>query len=201
MGLRFAPGAATFGGPPIVVGVALLFLPVAPWIGALVILLGLGVIVFHRDPDRVIGAGVVSPSDGVVAQAATGPAGTFLGVFLNVHDVHVVRAPADAAVVEVRRLEGPRAPAWSRKAGHNAGVELRLATEHGEMRLRMLVGMVARRVIPYVVEGQRLQTGERIGLIRFGSRTELILAPSLRVTVTPGTKVLAGASSIAEVAP
>lgn len=195
--MRLARGWTAFVLPPLALG--LLTLPLAPYTRlvpgvsvALVVLAGL-VAAFFRDPDRETAPGVVAPADGRVREA--GP--DRIVTFLNVHDVHVVRAPYDARVTAVERLEGPRKPAFLDGAEKNGGVEIRLDHGDGEARLRLLAGLVARRAVAWVDEGDRVEKGDRVGMIRFASRVDVDLPPDAVPTVAEGDRVRASASTIA----
>jgi phosphatidylserine decarboxylase len=113
-------------------------------------------------------------------------------------DVHVTRAPCDATVVQQRYRRGSHRPAFSRSAHLNERMEWTLATEHGELQLLQYAGTVARRIVAYKAVGDRLRRGERIGLIRFGSRVDLVLPVGLRVVANVGQRMYGGATVVAE---
>jgi phosphatidylserine decarboxylase len=153
---------------------------------------------FFRDPDRDIGKGIVSPADGVLRVAERIPGGTYFSIFMNIHDVHVNRAPWPGRVVEVVRLGGMHRPAYRKEAERNARARITLDTDMGMMTVTLITGIVARRALPYVNAGQQLEKGERISIIRFGSRVDLMI-PSRRLVlkVKAGERVRAGATTLA----
>ncbi len=195
--MRLARGWPWFVLPPLVLGVAVLALSAlsrwALFTGAgLVVLAGL-VAGFFRDPDRATGHGIVAAADGrVQAASATG-----IVTFLNVHDVHVVRAPYAGRVTAVRRFAGPRKPAFLDGAKHNAGVVIEVETGWGVHEVRLVAGLVARRAVAWVDAGDTVEKGERVGMIRFGSRVDVELPPESTPRVEPGEKAYAGETTIA----
>jgi len=153
---------------------------------------------FFRDPDRDIGKGIVSPADGVLRAAERTPGGTYFSIFMNIHDVHVNRAPWPGRVVEVVRLGGKHRPAYQRNADRNARARITVDTNIGKMTITLITGIVARRALPYVRAGQELHKGERISIIRFGSRVDLLIpSGKLAIKVKAGQRVLAGATTLA----
>jgi len=153
---------------------------------------------FFRDPERDIGKGIVSPADGVLRAAETIPGGTYFSVFMNIHDVHVNRAPWPGRVVEVVRLGGRHRPAYREDAARNARARITLDTDLGKMTVTLITGIVARRALPYVKAGQRLEKGERISIIRFGSRVDLLIqSRGLAIRARTGDRVVAGVTTLA----
>ena len=164
------------------------------------LLLTMLVINYFRDPERRIGRGVVAPADGLVKKAECSKQRAYVSIFMNVHHVHVNRAPLAGKVLEVTRFEGPKAPAYKPEADHNERVRIVLETALGKMEIVQMVGIVARRILPYVRPGQRLKKGQRIGIIRFGSRVDVTFpGKGVKLKVRPGEEVLAGSTTIAEV--
>ena len=157
---------------------------------------------FFRDPERKPGEGIVAPADGIVSMIEIRGDDLLIATFMNVHDVHVNRAPTSCVVKRMERVYGPRRPAYSHAADRNNRVVYSLETEHGPMTLTQITGVFARRIVPYVNEGQRLSKGERIGIIRFGSRVDLELpargpAGVAEPRVKKGDRVRAGESALA----
>jgi phosphatidylserine decarboxylase len=199
MGL--ARGWPRFVLPPLVGG--LLALTIAPYSAvasvasaALVVLAGL-VALFFRDPDRSVGEGVVAAADGRVREAAD----ERIVTFLNLHDVHVVRAPYAGRVVDIERLEGSRRPAFLDGAERNAGVAVRLDDGGEEREVRLLCGLVARRAVAWVEAGERVERGDRIGMIRFASRVDIDVPEDATPTVVEGDRVRAGETTVAREGP
>ncbi|MEM3085657.1 MAG: phosphatidylserine decarboxylase [Halobacteria archaeon] len=155
--------------------------------------LGGFLLLFYRDPERVPdGPGMVSPADGRVIVAEPGR----IAVFLNLHDVHVNRAPLGGRVVRVRHTPGRFRPAFG-ATGENERNEIDLETPAGPVRVTQVAGFVARRIVCSVREGQRVARGERIGRILLGSRTDVTVPPGFRVVVAEGQRVKGGRTVIA----
>lgn len=159
---------------------------------------------FFRDPERRAPgdrAALLAPADGRVTEvgpAGEGEPGTRrVSIFLSIFDVHVNRAPAAGEVLAVRYRQGAFKAAFRKDAAdRNERNELEMTTERGTIRIRQIAGVVARRIVCRVRPGDHLAVGERFGLIRFGSRTDLLLPESVRVTVRPGDRVRGGLTVI-----
>jgi len=182
--------------PPVVVGLALLGLS-SLW-GVLGVALAGFVVWFHRDPERTPnGPGVVTPADGKVSVIREEDDGRVrVGVFMNVHDVHVNRAPLDGTVETVTHEPGGHRPAFDKESEHNE----RVRVETGEWTLVLIAGAFARRIHPYVDAGENLARGDRLGHISFGSRADVVLPPEYDrgdVLVEDGEKVQAGETVLA----
>jgi len=151
-----------------------------------------------RDPRRTIGDGIVAPADGTVREVD--PEKGFVSTYLALRNVHVTRAPIDGVVQKKNRLHGKHAPAFSEKTVHNERLEIRLGTRLGEISIVQMTGAIARRIVPYVSEGQALGKGQKLGLIRFGSRVDVFMPPSsVTILVKKGDRLRAGVTRIAEV--
>jgi len=170
-----------------------------------VLLLGIGLtcltvflaLVF-RDPRRQIGDGIVAPADGIVR--SIDPERGLVSTYLALRNVHVTRAPIEGTVERTVHSYGKHAPAFSRKTSENERVEISLETRIGRISIVEMTGAIARRIVPYVSEGQPLGKGEKLSLIRFGSRVDLFLPPSaVRIVVKKGQRLRAGTTCIAEV--
>jgi phosphatidylserine decarboxylase len=162
---------------------------------------------FFRDPERRIPAAeglVVSPADGrvVIAGAADprwSPPGmwTQITIFLSPMDVHMNRTPVDGRVTRIEYRPGTFLPAYKEDAGQNELNEIWI-DHHGEaVVVRQIVGVLARRIVCRVGEGQNLERGERIGLMKFGSRMDVFLPPRADVIVHAGQHVVAGETVLA----
>jgi phosphatidylserine decarboxylase len=180
-------------------------------------LLALFAVLFFRDPPRRIpdapGA-VVSPADGVVTDVEEldevpfwdGPA-VKVGIYLSVFDVHLNRVPETARVIEVcyspGRFLDTRRPAAARVNEQCWTLFEREAAPHHLFAVKQIAGTFARRIVCEARPGEVLARGERFGMIKFGSRTELYLekAPALRVAVRPGDRVRGGSSVLAQYGP
>jgi len=154
---------------------------------------------FFRDPEREIPPeGIVSPADGVVRFIEDDGKNTRIGVFMNIHDVHVNRAPISGRVVDIRHVFGSYIPAFKKDSERNERTYMTIESPIGNVEVVQIAGALVRRIVTYVNEGDFVKKGERIGMIRFGSRVDVIL-PSDRVKVIAekGDRVKAGESVIA----
>lgn len=160
---------------------------------------------FFRDPERHAPAGpvAVSPADGKVVAVVPGAAGSNrVSIFLNVFDVHVNRTPIPGKVVCQKYKKGEFLVA-SKEAASEANEQNILTVEGviGGRRTRVvfkqIAGLIARRIICYKRVGDVLEPAERIGLIKFGSRVDVLFGPEWEVTAKPGERVSAGSSVIA----
>lgn len=179
--------------------------PALRWLGGASLLLSGFCAWFFRDPRRTPPAQadlLVAPADGrvtAVGPAEEGAPGTRrVVIFLSVFDVHINRSPAAGAVREVRYRPGRFRAAFRADAGEtNERNELEIATAHGTILVRQIVGVLARRIVCRSRPGDELARGERFGLIRFGSRTDALLPPGVTLLVRPGDRVRGGETPIA----
>jgi len=162
---------------------------------------------FFRDPEREVPVEpglVVSPADGrvVVAGAADprwSPPGTWkqITIFLSPIDVHMNRTPVDGRITRVEYRQGSFLAAYKVEAGGNELNEIWI-DHHGEpVVVRQIVGVLARRIVCRVAEGQTLERGERIGLMKFGSRMDVFLPARAELLVRAGQHVVAGVTVLA----
>jgi len=181
-----------------------LFLLRLPGWGLLPVILAVGVGFFFRDPERVIPQGsglVVAPADGRVVAVRQGVGadgegrGPFsqVSIFLSVLDVHVNRAPYGGKVEDLQYRPGRFVVAWREEASRvNEQAVIALATPDGPVTVKQIAGVLARRVVTWIRPGQELKTGERIGLIRFGSRVEVLVPDRAALAVKVGDRVRGG---------
>src|ERR1700687_3877342 len=172
-----------FGVPPLVLG-GVLFL--AHWnVSAIaLVLLALFIFSFFRDPERVIPAGagaVVSPGDGrvvvVTDEEYAGRPGKSISIFLAVWNVHVNRAPAEGTITKMEYRPGKFLAAMRERASvENEQNVFTLSTDAGEMVFKQIAGLIARRVVSWKKQGDRVLRGERLGLVRFGPDEDARLA-------------------------
>jgi phosphatidylserine decarboxylase len=156
---------------------------------------------FFRDPEREIPAGAVavSPADGKVVSVVPDAAGANrVSIFLNIFDVHVNRSPIAGKVMCVKYQKGQFLVASKEAASHSNEMNI-VTVEGGGTRVvfKQIAGLIARRIVCYKKVGDIVQSGERVGLIKFGSRVDVIFGPEWRVEVTPGMRVTGGATVIA----
>jgi phosphatidylserine decarboxylase len=180
----------------------------------LIVILGLGTGAFigycFRDPERPIPADpevVVSPSDGKVLFVDTVWEDRFLkassrrvAILLGLLDVHVNRAPVASKVVKTEHQPGQFASPVRREADKTNEQHIWMLMDENDRRLLVvqMAGQLTRRIVPFAQKGQRLDRGERLGMICFGSRVDLFLPLDAQVTVAPGDQVLAGAHIVAK---
>lgn len=170
---------------------------------------------FFRDPDRVTPTRsdlVISPADGVVVSIAGAPwpkelamgdgAATRVAVFMNVFDVHVNRIPVDGRVVRLSYVPGAFVNASLDKASEDNERQLvAMETRDGRpLAFVQIAGLVARRILCRLTEGQTVLAGERMGMIRFGSRVDVYLPPGTAPLVAVGQRCVAGETVIADLA-
>ncbi|GAA3824843.1 phosphatidylserine decarboxylase [Sphaerisporangium flaviroseum] len=171
-----------------------------PWVLAAAPLTALtgAMLWFFRDPDRDLGTGtVLSPADGVVQSIDPQPDGRIrVAIFMSPLDVHVNRAPLDGTVTSMRHMPGGYKPAFNKDSDQNERVVWRFDTALGDLELVQIAGAVARRIVPYVGMGAKVSRGERIGLIRFGSRVDIYLPEGIAPAVSVGQRTTAGVTRI-----
>jgi len=170
------------------------------WIAAALALLAAALGAFFRDPERPASGppeAVLSPADGRVIEVRSDERGVELAIFLSVFNVHVTRSPLAGRLLEWERITGGYAMAFRDAATHNARHRVLLESAHGEVELSLIAGAVARRVVPFVAPPQDLARGQRIALIKFGSRAELRLPAGYAAVVSVGDRVRAGETVIA----
>ncbi len=168
--------------------------------------LALAVLGFFRNPERTIPGderSVVAPADGRVIEVGEvederGRKHPRVGIFLSIFDVHVNRAPVAGRVVAVEHAGRRYRPAFDRRAeADNVRTTLVLETERGErVRVVQTVGLVARRIVCHPKVGEWVARGARYGLIRFGSRTDVVLPPGGTVSAVRGQRVRGGSSVV-----
>lgn len=189
------PGALRLAAAP-----AIAALPVAivsPPVATLLLGLAGAIVWFHRDPEREPPAtGIVSPADGRVSVVRDEGGRLRVGVFMNVTDVHVTRAPAPGVVADVTHRPGANRPAFSKDSDRNERVRI----DCDDYELALIAGWFARRVHPYVEPGNELDRGQRVGHVSFGSRADVVLPPEFDrddLRVAEGDVVRAGETVIA----
>jgi phosphatidylserine decarboxylase len=158
--------------------------------------LGLVIVLFFRDPDRKIPKGdnlVISPADGKIIRIDCDGENPSLSIFLSIANVHVNRAPVSGIVKSVVHRKGKFHSAFRKEAmNENERNEIEIETPKGLVRMHQVAGLIARRTICYKKPEQSITAGDRIGLIRFGSRVDLTLPPGSSIDISLGQKVLAG---------
>jgi len=171
-----------------------------PWFSTPLWLLAAFCLYFFRDPDREIPAGpvAVSPADGKVVAIKPEGALNRISIFLNVFDVHVNRTPVGGTISKVHYQKGCFKVASKEEC--SAENEQNVVTVQGDgttVIFKQIAGLIARRIVFDKKVGDKVATGERIGLIKFGSRMDILFGPEWDITVRPGMRVAAGSSIIA----
>jgi len=192
-GIYYAAGMAGAG--------ALVWWLAGPWFSLPLGIVAAFCLFFFRDPERAVPDGpvAVAPADGkVVAVRPEGPALNRISIFLSVFDVHVNRSPIAGTIRKVEYQEGSFHVA-SREVC-SAQNEQNVVTVDGDgtsVVFKQIAGLIARRIVFRKKPGEHVSTGERVGLIKFGSRMDVLLGPEWEITVQPGMRVSAGSSVIA----
>ncbi len=185
-------------------------LPVIRWgMVALGLLLTSFTLYFFRDPDRMLPSdaeelAVISPADGKVflvhdvedTEYHKGPA-KLVAIFLSPLDVHVNRNPISGTVDHMEYHKGKFIPAFKDKSSEvNERTHIGIQGAHFRVLMKQIAGSVARRIVCPLKVGDRVEMGERFGMIKFGSRTDLILPPDMEILVKPGDRVVGGVTVI-----
>jgi len=174
---------------------------------ALPLLLAAFFLWFFRDPHRTIPSGpgqIVSPADGLVTDAewieTTAGSRLRLSIFLNVFDVHVNRSPVAGTVRLVEFRKGEFLNAMKAESVLNNEQTLIVIDAGGyEVSFKQIAGLLARRIVCNVKAGDRVERGQRVGLIKFGSRVDVLLPAEANLKVKTGMRVRGGATVLAEV--
>ncbi len=173
----------------IFIGCTILFL-----LGTLFLTLPLFTLFFFRDPERNIGDGIISPADGRVINVTE----SSFDVFMSATNVHVNRSPDSGRVAKMVHRSGTHRPAYSDDISGNERLTTTLETDEGSVRITQIAGIFARRIVPYVSEGDEIKKGDKIGMIRFGSRVRVELPPTAKITISNGVIVRAGETKVGE---
>ncbi len=206
--MTFAREAWPFVLPFVILAAALFFFRHPAW-GTAAALLAFGVLLFFRDPRRSFDGPetvVVAPADGLITRVDTVEdpavgAGRFHRVvtFLSAFDVHVQRVPAGGEVVSSALKRGRKVAAFRDDAGEVNESWLTVIERPGGERLgiRQIAGLMARRVVCYLEQGQAVRRGEHLGLIKFGSRVDLLVPESYEILVAKGDRLRNGETPVA----
>jgi phosphatidylserine decarboxylase len=175
---------------------------IGPWASIPLLLLAAFCAWFFRDPERLIPAGpvAVSPADGKIMSVVPQPDGlTRVSIFLNVFDVHVNRSPVSGIIIDAQYQKGKFLVASREEASSdNEQTVITVRTKDGVIVVfKQIAGLIARRIVFTRKTGDFIQAGERIGLMKFGSRMDVIFGPEWRIAVKPGQRVTGGSSILA----
>jgi len=193
------------GWPFIIAVVALLLLCIVLcwWAAASIAALLLAFILnFFRDPERKTPndpCAFIAPADGRVIRSESIGGVWHVDIFMNVFNVHVNRAPMSGRLTHMHYFPGAFVNASFDKASeHNERNSFTLLSDSGEsVTFTQIAGLIARRIVSYVAVGDHVQAGQRIGMIRFGSRVDCRIPENYEVSVAVGDKVVAGESVLA----
>jgi len=172
----------------------------AEWTAAVFLLVMAFTGFFFRNPDRIIPLGegqIVSPADGRIVDVREVESGTRLSIFLSIFDVHINRAPISGSIVAQTYHPGKFHLAFDDRASiENERMDWVL---EGEIVLRfsLIAGLIARRIVAWKKPGEKVARGDRIGLIKFGSRVDITLPKNSRLVVKSGERVRGGETVIA----
>ena len=157
---------------------------------------------FFRDPSRVIPKNknsIISPADGKIIKIKefedpkSGKKLKLISIFLSVFNVHANRMPVDGKFINVKYVKGDFLAAFDHRASDkNERMEISIDTEFGIIVVKQIAGLVARRILCYAKEGKKMLAGDRLGFIRFGSRTDIILPHNINLNIEPNQKVYGG---------
>lgn len=188
-------------------GLALVGMVTVPPVGWLLLASAAFVCYFFRDPERSSPTApglLLSPADGKIVAIspqvddAHEPVGTLVSIFLSVFDVHINRAPASGTVLDVHYSPGKFLPAFRSQASDmNEQNIITLQADDARVVVKQIAGILARRIVCKVRAGDRLNAGERIGLIRFGSRVDILIPQDFTLHVGLGEHVRGGQSVLA----
>ncbi len=156
-------------------------------------------LIFFRDPERRIGDGIIAPADGHIRDIKQEKDQYLISTFMEVNNVHVNRMPIDGRIIKMTHFPGHHLRAWKKESDLNERVVITIETPIGEVTVVQLAGLIARRVYPYIKKGDILKKGDRIGIIRLGSRVDVYL-PVDKIKSIPvkiGDPVKAGDDTIA----
>lgn len=175
---------------------------------ALFFLLSLFVAYFFRDPEREVPQDerlVVSPADGLVVvvkpvELADGKTGTLVSIFLSIFDVHINRSPLAGRIIETDYRPGRFLVATKQRASvENEQNVITVENKYATVVFKQIAGLIARRIVFWKQKGDQVLLGERVGLIKFGSRVDIILPPQVTVVARRGERVKGGISIIGKV--
>ncbi len=177
-------------------------------IGAIIFFIfGMFFLFFFRDPERKMPEGnnlILAPADGKVILIKPfdnlefmNRGGTLVSVFMSLFDVHVNRVPISGVVKYFKYNPGKFLPAFKDKASsENEQMELGLENEHGMVVLKQIAGIIARRIVCNLKQGDLVKAGDRFGMIKFGSRLDLFLPENVQIKIQLNHKVRAGETII-----
>ncbi|MDP8206284.1 MAG: phosphatidylserine decarboxylase [Candidatus Electryonea clarkiae] len=155
---------------------------------------------FFRDPARELpdSASIVAPTDGLVVSIdSTSTGGIRVAVFLSLFDVHAIRSPVSGKIASAEDFPGKFHPAYAPESSiENEHVRIEIDTPDGIIVMRVIAGMVARRIVCHLKPGEQVFPGKRAGFIRFGSRSELEFPPGFVSAIKTGDRLIGGVTQL-----
>ncbi len=212
--MKLAQGSFTWIVLPLIVGCVLLVISlfvsqtlasITVFFSFILLLLTILFLLFFRDPERTIGKGLVAPADGTIRAITTTTEDkqsyTCISTFMNIHNVHVNRMPLDGKIRDIVHHPGSHLPAFKKESERNERVVITLDTSIGMIKLMLIAGTIARRIVPYVKKGDAANKGERMSLIRLGSRVDIYIPTKAirHLSVKKNDRILAGEDTLAEI--
>ena len=172
------------------------------WPGATFLVLAAFVTFFFRDPDRTFtgtDTQIASPADGKVVSVRQENGQEVISIFLSVFDVHINRAPISGKVSSVDYYKGKFLLAFDERAsGENERNSITMESQGRQVRFVQIAGLIARRIVCWRKPGEVLRVGDKIGLIKFGSRVDVFLPAGSKWFVKPGDRVVGGKTVLGE---
>jgi phosphatidylserine decarboxylase len=189
-----------------VVAAVLWYLSISAWVVALPIVLALFFLWFFRDPQRIVPqlpGQIVSPGDGIVTEAewieTVSGSRLRISIFLNVFDVHVNRSPVKGVVKVCEFRKGGFMNAMNPESVlNNEQTLITVDTGEYEVSFKQIAGLLARRIVCNVKVGDRVERGQRVGLIKFGSRVDVLMPAEANLVVKKGVRVKGGSTVLAQ---
>ena len=185
---------------PAVIAIIFAIFHIWPAVVVFILLAGF-MLYFFRDPARVVPDGVgliVSAADGRVTRIEDNEDGKLVSVFLSPLDVHINRSPLTGTIAKINYIKGKKMPATSDNASYvNERNSLVIEGEGISVTCTQIAGILARRIVCWPKSGDNLQRGQKFGLIKFSSRTDLLMPKSVEIAVKVGDKVRGGETIIA----
>lgn len=212
--MKFARGSTVWITFPLAIWIIFLIIGLV-WINTrylfiflafVVLLKNIFFVCFFRDPDRNIAQGIVASADGRIREISNLKDKEIgdcikISTFMNLYNVHVNRMPLDGTIKDVVHISGIHLPAFKKESEKNERVITAIDTKIGNIKIIQIAGTLARRILPYIKKEDKLKKGERIGIIRFGSRVDVYL-PTKKIKtihVKVGDMVKAGETTLAEI--
>jgi phosphatidylserine decarboxylase len=188
--------------PFLLMGILFAFMHL-PYLALPALLLAVYIGYFFRNPNRVIPNGtnlIVSPADGkVVKIQQTDNGEQMISIFLSIFNVHINRSPISGALEQIEYKRGKFKAAYEEEASYvNEQNILTISGKDVRIVVKQIAGLIARRVVCWKKPGQKLQRGEVLGLIRFGSRVDVVLPGRVNIIVAVGDRVYGGSSVLGE---